>query len=157
MLDAKHAVQYERSMANVLPLEKRVQILTLLCEGTSMRAIARAVDVSFNTVAKLLEDAGETCLELHDTLVRNVNSKRGECDEIWSFIHTRDAKKSKAKNPLPEHGDVWTWTAIDSKSKLILSYLAGQRSMISGEVFLTDLASRLADRIQLDTDGFAVY
>jgi IS1 family transposase len=144
-------------MANKLPLQARVQILSLLCEGSSMRSIARVCDVSLNTVSKLLEDAGETCLDLHDTLVRNVKSKRVEADEIWSFIHTKEGNKAKAKTANPEAGDVWTWTAIDSDSKLILTYLAGQRSATSGEAFVTDLASRLADRIQLDTDGFGVY
>lgn len=156
MLDDKHKSSDIRGMSK-LPLESRVRILSLLCEGSSMRSISRVCDVSINTVSKLLEDAGETCLELHDALVRNVKCKRVECDEIWSFIHTREARKSKAKAPSPDHGDCWTWTGIDSESKLMLSYLAGQRSAISGEVFMTDLASRLSDRIQLDTDGFGVY
>lgn len=140
-----------------LPLETRVRILGMLCEGSSMRAISRLCDVSINTVSKLLEDAGETCLDLHDKLVRNVQCKRVECDEIWSFIHTREARLSKAKAPQPDHGDCYTWTALEPESKLMVAYLAGQRSAISGEVFMADLASRLADRIQLDTDGFGVY
>lgn len=157
MLDVKQNVQYEKSMANKLALEKRTQILHMLCEGNSMRSISRIVDVSINTVTKLLVDAGETCLELHDQLVRNVPAQRVEADELWSFVHTKDRNKSKAKGDNPEHGDVWTWTAIDADSKLMISYLAGLRSLISAEAFIGDLASRLQDRIQLDTDGFMAY
>ena len=82
MLDAKHKVQYMEGMANVLPLSKRVQILNMLVEGVSMRAISRTVGVSINTVSKLLVDAGETCLDLHDQLVTHVRSNYVQCDEI---------------------------------------------------------------------------
>ena len=157
MLDAKHKSSYLKGMANVLPLEKRALILQMMVEGSSMRSISRVAGVSINTVAKLLVDAGEACLLAHDELVRGVNSKRVECDEIWSFIHTKERNKSKAKAATEEHGDVWTWTAIDADSKLIISYLAGLRTAISAETFLKDLAWRLADRVQLDTDGFNAY
>lgn len=142
---------------NKLPLAKRVQILSMMVEGSSMRSISRVCDVSINTVSKLLEDAGECCLDLHDQLVRDVRPANVECDEIWSFIHTRSAKKSKAKLDDPEHGDVWTWTAIDADSKLMISYLAGKRSYVSGETFMRDLASRVSDRFQMTTDGWSVY
>jgi IS1 family transposase len=144
-------------MANQLPIAKRVQILQMLCEGSSMRSISRVCDVSLNTVSKLLEDAGEACLDLHDKLVRDLKSVRVEADEIWSFVHTKDKNKAKAKSKDPEHGDVWTWTAIDHDSRLMISYLAGTRSYTSGEAFMQDLASRLGNRIQLDTDGYGVY
>src|SRR5689334_21077783 len=95
-----------------LPLEKRVQILSMLCEGSSMRAISRVVDVSINTVTKLLEDAGEACILLHDWKVTNVASERVQCDEIWSFNYCKRANLAKAKMPAERSGDVWTWTAL---------------------------------------------
>lgn len=157
VLGAKHKSSYLKGMANVLPLEKRALILQMMVEGSSMRAISRVAGVSINTVAKLLVDAGEACLKAHDELVKDVKAKRVECDEIWSFVHTKERNKGKAKNFTAEHGDVWTWTAIEADTKLIISYLAGSRTAISAEAFLTDLASRLSDRIQLDTDGHAAY
>lgn len=158
MLDAKHKSSYIEGMANKLPLAKRVQILSMMVEGSSMRSISRVCDVSINTVSKLLVDAGEACLDMHDELVRGVKSKRVECDEIWSFIHTKAKNKAKSKNPdSADTGDVWTWTAIDADSKLMISYLAGQRSAKSGEAFMRDLAGRVTERVQLTTDGFGVY
>ncbi|WP_051596369.1 transposase [Hyphomonas adhaerens] len=157
MLDGKHKSSYLKGMANVLPPEKRALILQMMVEGSSMRSISRVAGVSINTVAKLLVDAGEACLKAHDDLVKDVHAKRVECDEIWSFVHTKERNKGKAKDFKPEHGDVWTWTAIEADTKLIISYLAGTRTMISAEAFLTDLASRLADRVQIDTDGHAAY
>src|SRR5712691_13282512 len=111
---------------NKLPAAKRVQILSMLCEGASMRFASRLADVSINTVSKLLVDAGLVCAAFHDENVRNLKSKRVQCDEIWSFIG------AKAKNVTPEQkaqgwGDVWTWTAIDADSKLMLSWLVGER------------------------------
>lgn len=105
----------------------------------------------------LLVDAGEAYLLAHNELVRGVKSKRIECDEIWSFVHTTERNKGSAKNFTAEHGDVRSWTAIDADSKLIISYLAGSRSAVSAEAFLSDLPGRLADRIQIDTDGHAAY
>lgn len=141
------------------PISKRVAILKMLCEGVSMRATSRMAGVSINTVAKLLEDAGEACLELHDELVRNVTAERIECDEVWSFVHTREANKAHAKNPTPEHGDCWTWTCVASDSRLVVSYLAGARSRLSGETFLRDVAERVNPDTpsQISTDGYSVY
>lgn len=141
------------------PISKRVEIIRMLCEGVSMRATARMAGVSLNTVAKLLTDAGEACLELHDELVRNVEAERVECDEAWSFIHTREGNKANAKTPTAEHGDVWTWLCMASDTRLVISYLAGQRTRISGETFLRDVADRvdLTKPTQINTDGFPFY
>lgn len=142
---------------NVLPIEKRAQILHLLVEGNSMRATSRIADVSINTVTKLLVDAGTACLAFQDEAIRNINSRRVECDEIWSFCH------SKQKNVAPEHegvlghGDVWTWVALDADTKLAISWLVGLRTAECAEAFMGDLAFRLSDRIQLTTDGNSVY
>jgi IS1 family transposase len=140
---------------NKLPIEKRTQILSLLVEGSSLRSISRVADVSINTVTKLLVDAGTACAAFHDNMVRDVKAKRVQCDEIWSFCY------SKAKN-VPEHkrgdaGDVWTWTGIDADSKLIISWHVGDRSQHTGIAFMGDLKARLANRVQLTTDGHKAY
>lgn len=142
---------------NVLPLAKRVQILNLLVEGSSMRSISRVCDVSINTVSKLLVDAGETCLDLHDQLVTHVEAKNVQCDEIWSFCYAKQRNVATAKAAPEEAGDVWTWTALDSDSKLILSYLASGRTQGAAIAFMKDLERRVTDRIQLTTDGHKVY
>lgn len=120
-----------------------------------MRSISRVVDVSINTVTKLLEDAGETCLALHDELVRDVKASRVQCDEIWSFVGAKQKNVATAKGePV---GDVWTWTALDAQNKMILSYYVGDRSGQSAICLLDDLRSRLANRVQLTTDGHKAY
>lgn len=157
MLDAKHKVQYIRGMANKLPLETRVRILGMLCEGSSMRSISRLCDVSINTVAKLLADAGEACLALHDEKVRGVTASRIQCDEIWSFVYAK-AKNVKDAKAAPDHaGDVWTWTALDADTKLMVSYFVGDRSGASAMIVMDDLQARLSNRVQLTTDGHNAY
>jgi len=156
MLDAKHKSSYHKDM-NRLDTQKRAQILGLLVEGMSMRAVTRITGCSINTVTKLLIDAGKACAEYQNTIIRNVKVKRVQCDEIWSFCH------SKQKNVAPEnegalgHGDVWTWVALDADSKLAINWLVGLRNAEYAEEFMTDLAERLSDRIQLTTDGHGVY
>ena len=156
MLDTKYKSSHIRGM-NKLPLKTRVQILTLLCEGSSMRSISRICDVSINTVSKLLVDAGKFCADLHDREVRNVTSKRVQCDEIWSFTYAKQKNVAKAKRQDLAYGDTWTWTALDSDSKLIISWLVGGRDGDFAEAFMMDVASRLANRVQLTTDGHKAY
>lgn len=122
-----------------------------------MRSISRVCDVSINTVTKLLVDAGETCAALHDELVREVRSRRVQCDEIWSFCYAKEKNVETAKNAAVGAGDVWTWTAIDADSKLILSYLVGDRSGQTAIMLMDDLRSRLEGRVQLTTDGHKAY
>jgi lambda repressor-like predicted transcriptional regulator len=107
---------------NKLPLEKRVQILSMLCEGSSMRSISRVADVSINTVSKLLVDAGKACVAFHDAKVRGVKSQRIQCDEIWSFCYAKNRNVSAAKAAPIGAGDVWTWTALDPDTKLIATW-----------------------------------
>jgi IS1 family transposase len=142
---------------NRLPRDKRIQILSMLCEGSSMRSISRVADVSINTVDKLLRDAGEACVAFHDEHVRNVNSRRVQCDEIWSFIYSKQKNVATAKRKDLAYGDVWTWTAIDADSKLILSYLVGGRDSEYAMMVMDDLRSRLVNRVQLTTDGHKAY
>lgn len=142
---------------NKLPLETRVQILSMLVEGSSMRAVSRVAGVSINTVTKLLVDAGEACEAFHDKTVRNVAAKRVQCDEIWSFVGSKARNTSFEKKYRGEAGDVWTWTALDSDSKLILNWTVGDRSGATAKVFMDGVAERLANRVQLTTDGHKAY
>jgi IS1 family transposase/lambda repressor-like predicted transcriptional regulator len=142
---------------NRLPIEKRAQILALLVEGNSMRAVTRLTGVSINTVTKLLEDVGLACnLYQAQTLV-NLPCKRVQCDEIWAFCY------AKEKNVAPEHkgelgyGDVYTWTAMCADTKLMVSYAVGKRDADVANAFMQDVASRLANRVQMSTDGFHPY
>ena len=144
---------------NSLPVSKRAAILSMLCEGMSMRATSRLADVSINTVSKLLVDAGAICAAFHDESVRNVNAKRVQADEVWSFIA---AKQKNVTEELREKnaaaGDVWTWTAIDADSKLVIAYLVGARDGFCAELLMRDLESRIvADETQLKTDQLNVY
>ncbi|OQW42101.1 MAG: transposase [Proteobacteria bacterium SG_bin5] len=142
---------------NKLPLSKRVQILAMLCEGLSMRSISRVADVSINTVAKLLVEAGEAALALHDEHVRGVKASRIQCDEIWSFCYAKEKNVATAKAAPEGAGDVWTWTAIDADTKLMVSYFVGDRGAESAMILMDDLRARLANRVQLTTDGHKAY
>jgi len=142
---------------NKLDIKTRAMILNMMVEGNSMRSISRVVGVSINTVTKLLVEAGEACAAYHDETVRNVGSTRVECDEIWSFCYAKDKNVETAKAAPDGAGDVWTWTAIDSDSKMILSYEVGDRSAGTAHEFMYDLRNRLSNRVQLTTDGHKAY
>ena len=142
---------------NKLNKDKRINILSLLVEGSSMRSVARLTGVSINTVAKLLIDAGNACADYHNKAVRNVRAGRVQVDEIWSFCYAKEKNVPSAKAAPEFSGDVWTWTALDSDSKLIVSYVIGDRSRETALAFMDDLKERLADRVQLTSDGHNVY
>lgn len=142
---------------NKLSREKRKLILGMLIEGSSMRSVSRAADVSINTVIKILEDAGKVCADYHHRTVRDVKSRRVQCDEIWSFCYAKQKNVPTAKDAPEGAGDVWTWTALDADSKLIISYLVGGRDSGYALEFLDDVAKRLANRVQLTTDGHKAY
>jgi IS1 family transposase len=145
------------SMANVLKPEKRTAIVAALTEGNSIRSTARMVGVSKDTVSKLLVDLGEACAIFMNEKMHGITSKRVQIDEIWSFVY------SKAKNIPADRrgefgiGDMWTYTAIDADTKLFISYLLGRRDGWTAREFLKDVAGRLANRVQLTTDGHAPY
>ena len=122
-----------------------------------MRSISRVADVSFNTVAKLLQQGGLACAAYHDATVRNVVAQRVQCDEIWSFCYAKARNVPTAKNAPLGAGDVWTWTALDADSKLIVSWLVGGRDALYANEFMLDVADRLANRVQLTTDGHLAY
>jgi IS1 family transposase len=142
---------------NKLPLEKRVQILSMLVEGSSMRSISRVVGVSINTVTKLLTEAGETALAYHDENVKGLNCKKIQCDEIWAFCYAKEKNVHTAKNAPTFAGDVWTWTSICADSKLICNWFVGGRDAEFAELMMNDLATRLNSRVQTTTDGHKVY
>ena len=142
---------------NRLTTAKRVQILNMLVEGMSMRSVSRVAGVSINTVSKLLVEAGEACAAYHDEDVRDVSASRVQCDEIWSFCYAKEKNVARAKAAPKGAGDVWTWTAIEADSKLIISWEVGDRTSATAIEFMDDLRDRLANRVQLTTDGHEAY
>src|SRR3984893_3510914 len=156
MLDEMHNRSYIRGM-NKLPLAKRIQILSMLCEGSSMRSISRVADVSINTVYKLLAQAGPVCIRFHDEAVHGVASQRIQCDEAWAFCYAKQKNVAGAKAAPEGAGDVWTWTALDADSKLILTWAVGGRDASYALALMDDLRSRITTRVQLTTDGHRPY
>jgi IS1 family transposase len=142
---------------NKLSLERRAQILHLLCEGTSIRAITRITGVSKNTVTKLLADVGSACLDYQDRVFRDLPCKRLQCDEIWSFCYAKAKNVPEEKRGLFGYGDVWTWTAIDAETKLVPCWHVGGRDGGDAYEFMQDLAGRIQGRAQLTTDGHYAY
>lgn len=139
---------------NRLSLTQRAQIIGLLVEGNSLRSTSRLTGFSINTVTKMLVDVGTACAEYQDTALRNLPCKRIQCDEIWSFV---GAKQKSVAQGAAGYGDVWTWTAICADTKLIASWMVGSRDGDAAKAFIADLASRLAKRVQITTDGHKVY
>lgn len=145
-------------MANVISMTKKIAVITALVEGCSIRSTVRMTGVSKGAILRLLESVGEACTNFHDSAVRNVQAKRVQVDEIWSFVGC------KQKNVTIEKverdgicGDIWTFTAIDAQSKLVIGWLVGGRDAGFATEFLQDVESRLANRIQLTTDGHKMY
>jgi IS1 family transposase len=142
---------------NKLPSAKRVQVLGMMLEGMSIRAIVRLTGVSKTTILKLLEDCGEAFFEYQDRVFRNLTCKRLQVDEIWAFNHCKQRNVKTAKAAPPEAGDIWTWTAIDADTKLIPSWYVGARDGDAAAHFIGDLALRLKHRVQLTSDGHTPY
>ncbi len=141
---------------NQLNTAKRAQIIAALVEGNSINATCRMLGVGKHTVLRLLEDAGCACAAYHDAMVRRLNVNRVQCDEIWAFVLGKD-KNLTLEQVQAGFGSVWTWTAIDADSKLIISYMLGDRGAETAQAFMRDVASRISNRIQLTTDGHRVY
>ncbi len=146
----------EASM-NKLSTKERVQIIAALVEGNSIRATCRMTGAAKGTVLKLLVDLGKACAKYQDEKLRGLSCKQIQCDEIWSFCYAKEKNVPEEMKGKLGFGDVWTWTAIDADSKLIVSYLVGDRSAVYARKFIDDLASRLAHRVQLTTDGYKAY
>jgi IS1 family transposase len=142
---------------NALTNEKRAQVVSLLVEGMSIRAVVRVSGVAKGTVLKLLADLGTACASYHDVRVRNLTSQRLQCDEIWAFVAKKDKAIPEAERGDGQVGSIWTWTAIDADTKLIAGYHVGTRDADCAYEFMTDLAGRLSRRVQLTTDGHKAY
>jgi len=140
---------------NQLSTEKRAAVIAALVEGNSLRATSRLTGVARMTVEKLLRDLGVACMTYHDAHGRNLKSQRIQCDEIWAFVGAK--AKNVPEEKKGEWGDCWTWTALDPDSKLIVSYAVGTRAGSIAYDFMKDVASRLANRVQLTTDGHLMY
>lgn len=142
---------------NKLPRQKRVEIISQLVEGMSLRAVTRTTNVSINTVTKLLVDAGKACEEYQDQRFRYLTSKLVQVDEIWCFNYCKQRTVETAKAAPEQAGDIWTWTAIDADSKLAITWLIGPRDSDAARRFMLDVASRLATRVQLTSDAHGTY
>ena len=156
MLD-KQARNPHISDMNKLDRKTRKLILRCLVEGMSIRATARTAEVSKKTVVKLFVDATKVCAEFQDKTLRDLPCKRIQCDEIWSFVYCKDKNVRRAKSAPTEAGDVWTWTAICADTKIVPSWLVGDRSGATAIEFMDDLRPRLSNRVQLTTDGHKAY
>ncbi len=142
---------------NKLSIEKRAQILGMLVEGNSFRAVSRMAHCSINTVTKLLVDVGTACAEYQDTHLRKLTCKQIQCDEIWAFCGMKEKNVPEDHKGELGFGDVYTWTALDRDTKLMVSFLVGRRDYEYAEAFIGDLADRLVSRVQLTTDDHKAY
>jgi IS1 family transposase len=142
---------------NRLPTEKRTAVVAALVEGNSIRATCRMTGVAKNTVVKLLVDLGTVCSIYQDRVMRDLPCERVQADEIWSFCYAKAKNVPAEKQDEFGYGDVWTWVAMDSATKLVPTYHIGPRDLHAATSFMTDLAGRLRNRVQLTTDGLTVY
>jgi IS1 family transposase len=142
---------------NRLSTKERAQIIGCLVEGNSIRATVRMTGAAKNTITKLLGDLGEACAKYQDSELVNLPCKVVEADEIWAYCYAKQKNVPEQFKGTPGYGDVWTFTAICADTKLAPSWLVGERTRDDAEVFLTDLANRLANRIQLSTDAHMIY
>jgi hypothetical protein len=142
---------------NKLSSEERARILHLLCEGNSIRATVRLTGASKNTIAKLLVTAGQACMAYQDRVLVNLNCKRIEVDELWSFVGSKEKNVPADQKGLGERGDIWTWVSICADSKLVPAWYIGGRDSEAAMFFMDNLAKRLTHRVQLTSDGHAPY
>lgn len=145
------------SIMNKLSMEKRTQIIGMLVEGNSMRAVSRMADCSINTVTKLLIDVGQACWIYQHKMLRDLPCKKIQCDEIWSFCYAKEKNVPQDHKGEWGYGDVYTWTAMCADTKLVPSFLVGRRDAGFSNIFMNDLASRLKNKVQLTTDGHRAY
>jgi IS1 family transposase len=142
---------------NKLSTEMRARVLMSLVEGNSINSTCRMTGVAQMTVLSLIENVGEACAHLHDTWIRDIKARRIQVDEIWSFVGYKAKNVPVEKRGLFGYGDVWTFVAIDAESKLIVSWRVGRRDDVTTDEFMMDLAGRLANRVQLTSDGYRTY
>lgn len=142
---------------NRLPAERRIQLLGMMVEGMSIRSIVRLTGASKNTIIKLLADAGAACVEYQDRVLRDLPCKRVQMDEVWAFAYCKQKNVATAKSPPEGAGDVWTWVGLCVDTKLAVSWLVGSRDGEAAKAFVADLEGRLANRVQLTSDGHKAY
>jgi len=142
---------------NKLPMARRARIITALVEGNSMRSTSRMEDVSINTVTKLLVDVGQAASEYQDGALRKLPCKRVQVDEIWAFVYAKAKNAAEDMKAAGTAGDIWTWTSICADTKIVPSWLVGNRDGETAKVFISDLADRLASRVQLTSEGNNSY
>lgn len=147
---------YYRGMYKLTTVE-RAQVLTALIEGNSIASTCRMFGVNKITVLRLLADAGTLAAQYHDLVVCDLKTRRVQCDEIWSFCYAKQKNVPAELSGVFGYGDVWTWIGIDADSKLVISYALGLRNGYYAKEFMDDLANRLANKVQLTTDGLKVY
>jgi IS1 family transposase len=138
-------------------MERQIAVISALVEGNSIRATVRMTGVAKDTVIKLLAKVGQACAEYQDKTLRNLPCKRIQCDEIWSFCYAKEKNVPEELRGTFGYGDVWTWTALCADTKIIPCWRVGGRNAWHAQHFMYDLASRLASRVQLTTDGHRVY
>ena len=142
---------------NKLNRKTQAQVIAALVEGNSIRAIERMTGVAKHTILKLVKDVGIACADYQDRVLRGLNCKRIQCDEIWQFCYAKEKNVPADKKGKFGYGDVWTWVAIDADTKLVPAFMTGNRDARSAKMFIDDLAERLSHRVQLTTDGLRVY
>lgn len=142
---------------NQLDSKRRAQVVSALVEGNSIRATSRMTGIAQNTIIKLLTDLGAACAEYQDKAFRNLTCRKIQCDEIWSFVGSKAKNVSPDKEGVFGYGDVWTWVSMDADTKLVPCWLVGPRNAQAANEFISDLASRLANKVQLTTDGHKPY
>jgi IS1 family transposase len=142
---------------NKLSIEKRTQVIKALVEGNSILATCRITNTAKGKVIRLLRDVGRACVEYQDKHLRNLSCQRVECDEIWSFCYAKAKNVPQDKQNQFGYGDVWTFVALDSDTKLVLSWLVGLRELKYAYEFAKDIKERLSNRVQLTTDGHRMY
>ncbi|MEK7572091.1 MAG: IS1 family transposase [Patescibacteria group bacterium] len=142
---------------NTLSLEKKVQVISSLVEGNSIRSTVRMTGVAKGTVTRLLVAVGKACADYQDVMLRDLPCKTIQCDEIWSFCYAKEKNVPEEYRGQVGFGDTWTWTALDADTKLVPSWHIGSRNADHGVAFMNDLKGRLANRVQLTTDGHKVY
>jgi IS1 family transposase len=142
---------------NRLPLEERVRVLAALVEGNSIRATCRMVGVAKGTVLRLLEEVGDACDQFQHDTIRDLTCVRVQCDEIWSFCHAKQRNLKPEMRGMEGVGDMWTWTAIDADTKLMISWYLGKRTHRDARLFINDLSRRIKSNVQISTDGLTLY
>jgi IS1 family transposase len=142
---------------NRLSTAERAKIIRALVEGNSIRSTSRMTGFAQNTIMKLLRDLGAACAEFQSSTLRNLPTTRIECDEIWAFVAAKQRNVPEAHQGEFGWGDVWTWVAIDQDTRLIITWLVGTRDDYAAHEFINDLGSRLANRVQITTDGYKPY